>query len=188
MPMLGIMASQISGHLWAPEGAYDSLATVTLSASAASITFAGIPSTYKHLQIRFIGRDNRAANPLDPILMRFNSDTASNYYMHYLMGNGASATAGGFGSTGIEVYRIAGATAGASMFGAGVIDILDYTNTSKTKTSRSLAGSDQNGSGEIVFGSGLWFATPAAITTVTLTPTNGSLFSEYSSFALYGVK
>jgi hypothetical protein len=34
MPILGIMASQISGHLWAPEGAYDALSTVTVGATA----------------------------------------------------------------------------------------------------------------------------------------------------------
>ena len=188
MPILGIMASQISGHLWSPEGAYDALATVTVgSGGVASVSFVGIPSGYKHLQLRFLGRDNRAST-LDTILMRFNSDTGSNYRIHYLAGDGSSASAGGFAGTGIEVYRITGSSATASIFGAGVVDILDYTSTTKNKTTRSLAGADLNGSGEVVFGSGLWYATPAAITSVTLTPTNGSLFSEYSSFALYGAK
>jgi hypothetical protein len=48
MPNLGVIASSLSGHLVppydGPYGAYDALATVTLSASTASITFAGIPS------------------------------------------------------------------------------------------------------------------------------------------------
>jgi hypothetical protein len=188
MPILGIMASQISGHLWAPEGAYDSLATVTVpSGGVASVTFAGIPTGYKHLQVRFLGRDNRASTQ-DTLLMRFNSDSGSNYRIHYLYGDGSTAGAGGFAGTGIEVYRIAAASSGASMFGAGVVDILDYTSVNKNKTTRSLAGLDMNGSGEIVLGSGLWFATPAAINSITLLPTNGTLFSEYSSFALYGVK
>jgi hypothetical protein len=43
-PILGIMASQISGHLWEPQGAYDALSTVTLSANASSVSFTGIPS------------------------------------------------------------------------------------------------------------------------------------------------
>ena len=30
MPILGVIASQISGHLFAPSGAYDSIATVTV--------------------------------------------------------------------------------------------------------------------------------------------------------------
>jgi hypothetical protein len=40
MPVLGIIASQMSGHLFAPSGAYDSIATTTVgSGGAASITF-----------------------------------------------------------------------------------------------------------------------------------------------------
>jgi hypothetical protein len=57
------MASQISGHLYdGPFGAYDSLATVTLSADAASVTFAGIPSGYKHLQIRAIHKPSTSGD------------------------------------------------------------------------------------------------------------------------------
>jgi hypothetical protein len=186
--MLNNIASMLGAGA-ATVGDYQSIATTTVgSGGTASVSFTSISSSYTHLQIRFIGRDNRTSNPLDTILMRFNSDTASNYYTHYLRGDGASATAGGFSGTGIDVYRITGPTAGASMFGAGVIDILDYASTNKNKTSRSLAGADLNGSGEIVLGSGLWFATPAAITTITLTPSNGTLFDQYSSFALYGIK
>lgn len=73
------------------------------------------------------------------------------------------------------------------MFGAGVLDVLDYSNVYKFKTSRSLAGADMNGSGEVVFGSGLWMNT-AAITSVTLTPTNGTNFVTNTRISLYGIK
>jgi hypothetical protein len=36
----------------------------------------------------------------------------------------------------------------ASVYSAGVIDILDYANTNKYKTMRILDGTDANGSGE----------------------------------------
>jgi hypothetical protein len=49
-PMLGIMASQISGHL--VTNSYESIQTVTVSTATPSITFSSIPATYKHLQIR----------------------------------------------------------------------------------------------------------------------------------------
>jgi hypothetical protein len=90
MPILGIMASQISGHLWAPEGAYDSLATVTLSANTSSITFAGIPAGYKHLQLRATWANSTGADTW----MRINGDTGSNYAAHYLNGNGSAAAGG----------------------------------------------------------------------------------------------
>jgi hypothetical protein len=42
-PMLGIMASGISGNLWAPGKDYDSIATTTVGGGgAASITFSSM--------------------------------------------------------------------------------------------------------------------------------------------------
>jgi hypothetical protein len=52
-PILGIYASQISGHLFAPSGAYDSIATVTWYwLSGIILLLASIPATYTHLQLR----------------------------------------------------------------------------------------------------------------------------------------
>ena len=176
MPILGIWASQISGHLWAPAGAYDALATVTVpSGGAASITFSGIPTGYKHLQLRMLARSTRV-NAGDYVLMRFNSDLGSNYAYHVLNcdGSGAGASAG---STQNGQYW--------GRIGAGVIDILDYANTNKNKTSRGLIAYDNNGSGELYFNSGLWQST-SAISSVVLTC--DSSFAQYSQFALFGVK
>jgi len=182
MPMLGIMASQISGHLFAPAGAYDSLATVTLSASTASVTFAGIPADYKHLQIRGIlnisGGDTEAK-------LTFNSDsTAANYATHQIVGDGATVTATGAASSGFIKTGITNST--ANIYGGMVTDILDYANTSKYKTVRTLAGVDLNGNGNMRFASG-FYASTSAVTSITLTASSGN-FITYTSFALYGVK
>jgi hypothetical protein len=188
MPILGIMASAMSANLWQPEGAYDSLATVTVGATAVStITFTGIPSTYKHLQIRYIGRNSATGGTLATLRMRVNGYT-SNYPLHKLQGDGASASA--YGTT-AEVYiqdnmLMSTNSAAASIYGAGVIDILDYANTNKFKTVRSLTGTDLNGSGQIVLGSGLYQQT-TAISSITL-EANAVNWLQYSSFALYGVK
>jgi len=69
-------------------------------------------------------------------------------------------------------------------FNGFVIDILDYSNTSKYKTTRELSGQDRNGSGEIALWSGNWRST-LAITSIEFS--NGT-FDQYSSFALYGIK
>ena len=187
MPILGIMASQISGHLWAPEGAYDSLATVTLSAATASVTFAGIPAGYKHLQIRWLGQ--HSSNVTDTSMaVQFNGDTAGNYATHRLYGDGSSAAATAATSTTfMRADRLNAPPSASSIFGVGVIDILDYANTSKNKVMRSLGGVDRNGSGQIFFNSGLWQNT-AAITSITLYGADTGNFNQYSSFALYGVK
>jgi hypothetical protein len=104
------------------------------------------------------------------------------------VGNGSSASAGGFtGQTSfIMSYFVASSTYTAGVFGAGIIDILDYTNTNKYKTVRSLNGVDNNGSGALALNSSLWLNT-AAITNITIT-SDGTLFDQYSSFALYGIK
>ena len=69
-----------------------------------------------------------------------------------------------------------------------IVDILDYENTNKNKTIRSLAGLDLNGSGgRIEFCSSLWMSS-AAITSVKVDNFAGGNIAQYSSFALYGVK
>ena len=167
---------------------YESIATVTVgSGGSSTITFSSIPSTYKHLQIRLIGRDNRGIY-VDYFKMRFNSDSGNNYAVHAIYGDGASALATATTSNAsIDINRIAASTATANGFGAGIIDILDYTNTNKYKTTKALAGYDDNGQGQIWFQSGLWQNT-AAITQIDLLPGVGTSFSQYSTFALYGVK
>ena len=98
-----------------------------------------------------------------------------------MAGQGVASTAQ------IFTLWITTANSGANMFGSGVIDILDYANTNKYKTVRTLSGDDKNGSGYVVFGSGLWQNTNA-VSTITLTNHGATNFQQYSSFALYGIK
>jgi len=186
MPILGIIASQNYPRV---TNSYESIATTTVgSGGTSTITFSSIPSTYQHLQIRLNARTNRA-NAIDPILIRMNSDsTAANYVSHALYGSGTSVVANHTtGETGTFNYLVAGGNASASVFGSMVIDVLDYTNTNKYTTIRSLGGSDNNGSGFVCLNSGLWMNTNA-ITSLTILPFVGPSFAEYSSFALYGIK
>ena len=170
-------------------GAYDSIATTTLSTATASITFSSIPSTYTHLQIRGIFRSDYAGLT-DNLLMRFNSDTGANYVEHIMRGDGGG-TVGVYAdpnsSTIFTTLDGAGATANANVFAASVMDILDYTNTNKYKVMRHLSGRDNNGNGGASFSSGMWRNT-AALTTILLYPRYGTNFAAYSSFALYGIK
>ena len=169
--------------------AYDSLSSVTLDATASSITFSGIPATYTHLQIRGIGRTNRATPAdMDGLLIQFNGDTSANYSDHALRGDGGSATASSDVSyTGMEMYRLANLYVASTVMGAQIVDILDYANTNKYKTIKSLGGVDNNGSGQVALNSGNWRNTDG-ITSILLKPAVGTLFTAYTSFALYGVK
>jgi len=184
MPILGIMAS--SRPAFELVGSYDSLATVTVpSGGVASITFAGIPSTYKHLQIRYIARDTYAAT-YDVTKLEINGAT-SGYSWHELSGNGSAASAGAASTTSsIRAGRITYASDTANTFGAGILDVLDYASTNKFKTTRLLNGVDTNGAGIALLGSGLYQST-SAVTSITFTSL-GTAYAQYSSFALFGVK
>jgi len=187
---VGIYASQISGHLWAPNGSYDALATVTVpSGGAASIEFSGIPQGYKHLQIRGICRSTNTTNTTSysaELLMQFNGDNGSNYNAHAIEANGSSV--GANYQTSLTIVNLGGpfTTQTANAFGASIIDILDYTNTSKNKTVRAIGGQDLNGYGTTMIASGLWRST-AAITSIKMV-SGGTGWAQYTQFALYGVK
>jgi hypothetical protein len=163
------------------------------SGGSSTVSFTSIPATYTHLQIRAIAQTNRGTYGRDLLGLQINSDTGANYSWHALNGDGTSAGAGGFGSVNELRAGSAGTTtAGSQFFGATIIDILDYKNTSKYKTVRNLGGNDVNGTvggagGEVILLSGNWSNTNA-ITSLTFYPISGSTFSQYSSFALYGIK
>lgn len=178
-PILGIIASS----KFAAAGDFESIATVTVGAtSVASIAFTSIPGTYKHLQIRYISQNT--AN--DTTVFRVNSDSGGNYALHVLSGNGATATAG---ATSSYIYGSFGLTSGGTTnnFAAGIVDILDYADTNKYKVFRGLSGRDLNGSGSIQLRSSLWQST-SAITSITVTTDNALNFTQYSHWALYGIK
>jgi hypothetical protein len=179
--LIGIIASSGGGVA----NSYESIATVTVgSGGSSSVTFSSIPSTYQHLQIRGITKST--ASSQDFLYLRVNSDTGTNYSSHRIQGDGASATASGFATQDQCWFGFAAGTSNTNIFGATVLDILDYANTNKNKTMRGLHGVDYNGSG-IVYGpfSNAWYST-SAITSITIY--GASNIGQYSSFALYGIK
>lgn len=172
--------------------AYESIATVTVGAGGSgTITFSSIPGTYKHLQIRYFARDNAVSAGGDDMLLQFNGDSSANYSWHRLTGNGTVTNAGAGNSavaSTLSACAISRNGNAASIFSSGVIDILDYTNTNKNKTVRSLHGYDANGVGEVALGSGFFYANTNAITSLTFTPESSRTFLQYTHFALYGIK
>jgi hypothetical protein len=162
---------------------YESIATALGTGSSNTITFTSIPSTYKHLQIRFNSFSTGAA---DWVNIRMNNDSStSNYLSHRLVGSGSGTpTTAAQGTQPFLKYQfIGGSTTQASV---GVIDILDHANSNKNKTVRTLTGMDNNGSGTIAFTSGLWSST-SAITRLDFI-LDSSNFATTTSFALYGIK
>jgi hypothetical protein len=184
-PILGILASSRPSAA----GDFESIATVTVgSGGASSIDFTSIPSTYKHLQVRWLAR-NASNSPFQAsaVFLRMNSDTSSTYWNHGLFGNGS--TVGSFAQSNTGYMNIIEAIANdatANIFSAGVLDILDYADTNKNKTVRSLWGVDRNGGGTTALFSGSWTST-SAINSLSFIPQTSPL-QQYSTFALYGIK
>ena len=188
MPIPGIVASGISGHLTAPSSFY-SIATVTAAGGETSLSFTSIPGTYKSLQIRGIYRNGAAVAGGAELDMRFNSDsTSGHYWYHYLYGNGTAAGAAGGSYSAVALPYFGSSNSNtAGIFGVGIIDIIDYASTAKYKTVRSMQGVDANSTStsyQIDLSSGMWNST-SAITTITLIPSTS--FVAGNTFALYGI-
>ena len=156
------------------------IATTLIGAGGVTtITFNNIPQGYKHLQIRAIAKASGTNfNPK----MQFNGDTNTNYSWHYIYGSGSSVPAGSGVNQAFLYSSVISTDAG--MYNGFIIDILDYNNTNKFKTTRELSGVDKNGGGEITFFSGNWRST-APITSITFS--NGT-FDQHTRFSLYGIK
>jgi len=172
-----------------PPTNYESISTVTLSGTQTYIDFTSIPSGYKHLQIRGIARGNYAATNLNLCIQVGNSsiDTGNSYTYHMLIGDGSSAQAyGGSAQSFGFVGRIAQASATSNVFGASVIDILDYTSANKNKTIRTLGGYDSSGNGIMSLMSSVWLNSSDPISKIRLFSNLGDL-TQYSSFQLYGI-
>ena len=169
---------------------FESIATVNVGAGGSStITFSSIPQTYKHLQLRCLIRNTNSANGTSIGSMQFNSDTGGNYTRHNMYGTGSTVAAGaGTGVTFVDIGVTGNNGTLSNTFSANIIDILDYTSTNKYKTVKTLSGFSQNNNGEeeVWFSSSAWLNT-SAINSINFY-INSYSFTQYSSFALYGIR
>ena len=178
MPILGIIASQNYPRI---TSSYESIATVTVGSGGASdVTFSSIPSTYTHLQIRALHKNSGAGYGFD---VQLNGDTTSGRYtIHSILGDSSSMSTASNGSTSFGRFYST-----STQWGTAIIDILDYTNTNKKRTVRGVCGYDSNGSGVLSLSSFLYTQT-TAVSSIKCFPAGGNTWSQYSKFALYGIK
>jgi len=155
-----------------PTPTYTPLATVTLGASATSVTFSSIPATYRDLIIVFSGSGSSGST----MSARFNSDTGSNYSRIFMGGNGSSTFSGADSDTSM------GLQSGQPNQRMIIWQIMDYSATDKHKT--SLLRTD-DAAFETTARAFRW-ANTAAINTVVLNAASTG-FTSGSTFSLYGV-
>ena len=166
-------------------GAFESIATYSTLNGLNTVTFSSIPQTYKHLQIR----TSTVATTDGYIESRFNSDSGSNYAWHILTGQGSAASASAYASqTKLRITAFNNQMDTTYPY-VSITDILDYTNTNKYTTIRTLSGKDSNGAGDMNLISGVWLNS-AALTSIELflSPTSAKTYLTGSHIALYGIK
>jgi hypothetical protein len=157
---------------------YEPIATQTLGTAAATVTFSSIPQTYTDL---VLVSNTRNASGLDGgITLQFNTDTATNYSANFLYGDGTTST----GSRHSNYSTMVAGRSNSSNWGNGVTHIMNYTNTTTTKSVISRG----NSNGLVIAYAGWWRATPQAITTITIRNEATVNFIVGSTFTLYGIK
>lgn len=168
-------------------GDYQLISRITLNSSQSTVTFSAIPQNFKHLQLRILTYNTASQGN---IYLNINGDSGANYTYHYTRGNGVSPNSDyGVGNTFAYInYDTNSGTA----YAPRVIDILEYTNTAKLKTIRSLGGWNSNGSGIVFLQSNLWTKAGSGVTSDAINALsfsyNSGNFASGSTFALYGLR
>jgi hypothetical protein len=196
MPILGVIASSIQkGTPFTATGSYDALASYTVpSGGVSSIVFSGFPvnGLYQHLQIRYFIPSTPSAG--DNIFMRLGSssiDTGTNYSWHSLTGFGSGSISSS-NEVSVNLLRLLyqNITEAAAFPVSGVVDILDYASTVKTKVVRNLTGREANSTTSawsvVSSMSGMWNNT-SALTTLSIAYGGGNL-PQNTRVSIYGVK
>lgn len=158
--------------------------TVTVgSGGASSIDFTSIPSTYTDLVVKISARTNRALYS-DWIKVRFNGSTSS-YTFREIEGIGTSANSySGTGELGVYTN---GDDVTANTFGNAELYIPNYAGSTYKSMSADGVGENNNTNAIAVLNAFLW-SNIAAINQITLLPNAGTLFMQYSTASLYGIK
>ena len=183
--MFGVSVGIMDGAGGAAGGSFESIATATGTGSSGTITFSSIVGTYKHLQVRWMGQVDGGTNGTYNTYIQLNSDSGNNYARHTLEGDGSSVTASGADSVTAPQVGLATRNSDTAL-GVSIIDIHDYSSSTKNKTIRVFNGADRNGSGAVQLQSGLWMST-SVVTSISIINFNGN-FKTTSVFSLYGIK
>lgn len=162
---------------------YVPIATTTLGSAAASYTFSSIPSTYTDLILII---NDGLSSVAQSLLIQFNGDTATNYSVTGLSGDGTSAFSWSVSSTAnpnLSNY----AKSNTSLETNVIAQFQNYSNTTTYKSylSRANRSSAANSPGvdAIV---GLWRST-SAINAIKVFGGSSSNLITGTTLTLYGI-
>jgi len=162
---------------------FQSIETIAPSQGASSISFTSIPQTYTHLMIRGMMKSNDGGVGNGFAGMRYNSDSALNYWGVNAYGNGSNLLSLSYNLS----YAMFGQTPylGNNNLYAFYNAILpNYTDASNPQLCFGDQILEQGGSDQSAgLASSVW-TTTAAITSITILGT----FGPSCRFGLYGIK
>jgi hypothetical protein len=166
---------------------YTPIATTTLGSATANISFSSFTG---YTDLVLVGSVNTSSEG-GSVVMRFNSDSATNYSQTFMYGTGSSATSGrytsGTGIPGLYIQGLAyGSPSAANLFMPTITNIMNYANSTTYKTVMTRATGNQTAGGDVEAIVGLWRST-SAITSILLYNNNSSNFSIGTTFTLYGI-
>lgn len=174
-------------------GAMTLIASTTLGADAADITFTGIPGTYKDLLLLGNLRSANATFTDGPAVQVGNAaiDTGSNY-RHQWVRQGDSTGSGGSGSATRVLIGdnncIPATSSDANAMGAFELRLPGYATTGAWRPIHGQAGAMMTSSiRRFVSAYGAWMNTASAIERVRLVTQTGGNWLAGSSVRLYGL-
>lgn len=159
-----------------------------LTSSAASVTFSSIPATYTDLVLRMSIRNSTAGAYGATGRFKLNGDTATNYSVTTLEGNGSSAGSNRISSQAYGQLTYNGYDAGgntANTFSSIEFYIPSYLASQNKPISTFTATENNSTTGILEVDANLWRNT-AAITSIEIYSDTGN-FVATSSFYLYGI-
>lgn len=173
-----------TGLKWADvsAGAYTSLASGSIAASATGLDLTSISGSYTDLQLYITDLSVNVTAATETILFRVNNDSGNNY--HYNRFSSATASIGASADqTAFAVLALSDAAAADATLIFRFSNYSDSTSHKITNWSATWASGAQKGS---LSGFGSWTNTPAAINRITMTVGAGAF--DGGSYILYGVK
>ncbi len=163
-------------------GAMELISTAYGNGSSSNISFTNIPQGYKHLQVRMTVRSTNNLTYGDYGTLGFNGTGGVSHFMY---GSGSSV-ASGYQNWSSLIERIPNTYDPSGTFAPMILDIVDYNNTSKYKTTRLFSGWNGTSYRAVFLYSGLWQNTNA-LTQLDI-GTAGIAWATGSRFSLYGIK
>lgn len=160
-----------------PTPTYTPLANLTLSSSAASVTFSSISQAYRDLVLVFVPTVDMPDGYNYVVRINLNSDsTATNYSYVRMSGNGTAAA-----TTAATNLTFAGIANVNNKPTNHTINLMDYSATDKHKTMLIRSNNADYGTEAV----SMRWANTAAVTSIKLY--SDQPYATGSSFSLYGI-